>query len=103
MTDPVPSEFQQEEPAQLKFLRRLITTLTAVMICGLVVVVALLVIRLSDDGPDLPENIALPDGIEAKAVTFGEGWIAVVTTDDRILVLNNLTGQIQQEILIKRP
>ncbi|WP_282093381.1 DUF6476 family protein [Epibacterium ulvae] len=103
MTDPVPSEFQQEEPAQLKFLRRLITTLTAVMICGLVVVVALLVIRLSDDGPDLPENIALPDGIEAKAVTFGEGWIAVVTADDRILVLNNLTGQIQQEILIKSP
>ncbi len=73
------------------------------MICGLVVVVALLVIRLSDDGPDLPENIALPDGIEAKAVTFGEGWIAVVTADDRILVLNNLTGQIQQEILIKSP
>ncbi|WP_090221024.1 DUF6476 family protein [Epibacterium ulvae] len=103
MTDPVPSEFQQEEPAQLKFLRRLITTLTAVMICGLVVVVALLVIRLSDDGPDLPENIALPDGIEAKAVTFGEGWIAIVTADDRILVLNNLTGQIQQEILIKSP
>ncbi|WP_282078606.1 DUF6476 family protein [Epibacterium ulvae] len=103
MTDPVPSEFQQEEPAQLKFLRRLITTLTAVMICGLVVVVALLVIRLSNDGPDLPENIALPDGIEAKAVTFGEGWIAVVTADDRILVLNNLTGQIQQEILIKSP
>ncbi|WP_282096598.1 DUF6476 family protein [Epibacterium ulvae] len=103
MTDPVPSEFQQEEPAQLKFLRRLITTLTAVMICGLVVVVALLVIRLSDDGPDLPENIALPDGIEAKAVTFGEGWIAIVTTDDRILVLNNLTGQIQQEVRLTPP
>ncbi len=70
------------------------------MICGLLVVVALLVIRLSDVGPDLPENVRLPEGVHAQAVTFGKGWIAVVTKDDRILILNDLTGQIQQELHI---
>ena len=89
-----------EEPRQLKFLRRLVTGLTAVVVSGLLVIVALLVIRLSNSGPQLPENIALPTGVTAQAVTFGDGWIAVVTTDNRILVLNSLSGAIRQEITL---
>ncbi|MEP5213506.1 DUF6476 family protein [Sulfitobacter pontiacus] len=100
MTDPLNVE-TEEEPRQLRFLRRLVTGLTAVMVCGLVVIVALLVIRLSNSGPQLPENIALPAGTQAQAVTFGDGWIAVVTTDERILILNSLSGAIRQEITLK--
>lgn len=91
----------QEEPPQLKFLRRLVTTLTVVMIGGLVVVISLLVIRLSADGPSLPESIALPDGVTAEAVTFGTGWVAVVTQDQRILILDPETSAVLQEIELK--
>lgn len=100
MTDPLEIE-TDDEPRQLRFLRRLVTGLTAVMVCGLLVIVALLVIRLSNSGPQLPENIALPAGVTAQAVTFGEGWIAVVTTDQRILILNSLSGAVRQEITIE--
>lgn len=77
------------------------TTLTVVMIGGLVLIVSLLVIRLSADGPGLPAEITLPDGAEAQAVTFGSGWVAVVTTDDRILILDPDSGALRQEIDIK--
>ena len=54
------------EPANLRWLRRLVTTLTAVLILGVIAIVALLVIRLNAvaTGPSLalPAEIALPDG-----------------------------------------
>ncbi|WP_068245669.1 DUF6476 family protein [Tritonibacter horizontis] len=99
----LPSEPEtQDEPAQLRFLRRLVTTLTVIMVGGVLVVIALLVIRLSDGKttPLLPQQISLPDGATARAVTFGPGWIAVVTTDDRILILDGETGDIRQEVTI---
>ncbi len=85
----------------MKFLRRLVTTLTVVMIGGLVVVISLLVIRLSADRPSLPESITLPDGVTAEAVTFGTGWVAVVTQDQRILILDPETSAVLQEIELK--
>ncbi|WP_417699850.1 DUF6476 family protein [Pseudophaeobacter sp.] len=100
MTDPSKPEIQ-EEPAQLRFLRRLVTTLTVVMIGGLVVVIGLLVIRLSADGPSLPSEITLPAGVTAQAVTFGSGWIAVVTTQNQILILDPQSHAVRQEISIK--
>ncbi|MGR3758555.1 DUF6476 family protein [Roseobacteraceae bacterium NS-SX3] len=102
MTDPSKPEIH-EEPAQLRFLRRLVTTLTVVMIGGLVVVITLLVIRLSEDGPALPERITLPDGTTPEAVTFGAGWIAVVTGGNRILIFDAETGEVTQEIAITVP
>ena len=77
------------------------TTLTVVMIGGLVVVITLLVIRLSADGPNLPAEITLPAGITAEAVTFGAGWIAVVTTDSQILILDPKSHAVRQTIDIK--
>ncbi|MDE4176461.1 DUF6476 family protein [Phaeobacter sp. PT47_59] len=101
MTDPSQPELQ-DEPPQLKFLRRLVTTLTVVMIGGLVVVIALLVIRLSADPviPGLPEHIALPEGAEPQAVTFGDGWVALVTTDNRILVFDAKSGALRQSLTL---
>ncbi len=88
------------EPANLRFLRVLVTTLTAVMMVGLVVVVALIVIRLNADGPTMPDQIALPEGVTATALTIGEGWWAVVTDDQRILIYDQMTGGLRQEIQV---
>ncbi len=89
------------EPANLRFLRRLVTLLTVVMIGGLLVVVSLLVIRFSQTGPTLPDQITLPDGATAQAVTIGDGWYAVVTTDNRILIFDQLTGALRQTVEIE--
>ncbi len=84
----------------MKFLRVLVTVLTVVMIGGVLVIIALLVIRLSEKPPALPDVIELPDGAKAQAFTQGTGWFAVVTGDDRILIFNRQTGQLMQEVRV---
>jgi hypothetical protein len=93
MDDPI-------EPANLRFLRRLVTALTAVMIVGVVVVIGLLVTRLNRTAPVLPDQILLPAGTEALAFTQGPDWYAVVTKADQILIYNRLTGALQQTVQI---
>lgn len=88
------------EPANLKFLRLLVTSLAAIMIVGVLVVIALLVTRLRDTGPQLPAEITLPDGARATAFTQGQGWYAVVTDDNRLLVFNRTSGALVQELAI---
>ena len=89
------------EPPNLRFLRRLVTLLTVVMIGGLVVIVTLLVIRFSQTAPPLPDEIVLPDGATPTAFTQGDSWYAVVTTDNRILIFDRLTGALRQTIVIE--
>ncbi len=84
----------------MRFLRRLVSVLTAVMIGGVVLIIALLVIRLNDKPALLPEMVVLPEGVEAKAVTLGESWYAVVTEGDEILIFNRLSGKLQQRLQI---
>ena len=93
-------EFPAAEPANLKFLRRLVTVLTATMIVGLVVMIALLVIRLNSAPPKLalPDYIELPEGTRATAFTQAPTWYAVVTSDDRILIFNRDSGELAQDI-----
>ena len=91
-----------EEPANLAFLRRLVTVLTIIMIGGVVTVVALLVIRLNA-GPaplPLPEQVTLPDGATATAFTVGSDWFAVVTENDQILIFDQVTGTLRNLSLI---
>ncbi|MEM7520148.1 MAG: DUF6476 family protein [Pseudomonadota bacterium] len=97
MDDPV------DEPANLRFLRRLVTVLTAVMICGVLVVIGLLVTRLTGDAPALPSEIALPEGATARAFTQGTDWYAVVTQADEILIFDRLTGALRQRVQITPP
>ena len=98
MPESTPGDADFPEPPRLRRLRRLVTLLTATLIVGVITIVALLVIRLSalSRGPELPPEIALPAGENARAVTLGEGWIAVVSVDpegrERIRVLDALTG-----------
>ncbi|MGJ8618178.1 MAG: DUF6476 family protein [Sulfitobacter sp.] len=96
MDDPI----EVEEPANLRFLRRMVTVLTAVMICGVLVVTALLVTRLSGKRPDLPETITLPDGATAATFTQGDDWYAIVTTDNQILIFDRLSGKLRQTITL---
>lgn len=98
MTDPSEPTQDIEEPGNLRLLRLLVTILTGVMIAGVVVVVGLLVTRLSSVTPSVPADLTLPDGVEAQAVTFADGWIAVVTRDQRILIFDRSTGKLRQTV-----
>lgn len=71
------------------------------MIGGLLVIVALLVIRFSAERVTLPDSITLPDGTKAEAFTVGPGWYGVVTQNGtRILIFDRDTGALRQKIEI---
>ena len=72
--------------------------LTTNMIGGVIVTFDLIVIRLSDRTPTLPDQIELPDGASAQALTIGNNWYAVVTDDGRILIFDKTTEKQRQEI-----
>lgn len=86
-------------PPSLRFLKGLVITLMITMIVGVITVVGLLVTRMPDASavPVLPENLSLPAGTTAEAVTLGKGWFAVVTTD-RQLLLFGADGGLRQTI-----
>ena len=88
-------------PPGLRFLKGLVIVLAISMIVGVITIVALLVTRLQGGGAlPLPETITLPDGARAQAVTAGADWYAVVTTDNRILIYDRLTGALRQAVAI---
>lgn len=89
-------------PPSLRFLRGLVITLMITMIVGVITVVGLLVTRMPDasTAPVPPAQITLPDGSVPEAVTYGKGWIAVVTTDHRFLVFTT-DGTLRQEVLLQ--
>lgn len=89
------------DPAMVKYLRRLVTLLTATMIIGFIVLVAVIVIRFRTSGPDLPEIINLPEGAGATAYTQGKDWFAIVTEDDRILIYDRNSGDLRQTVVIE--
>jgi hypothetical protein len=89
MTDRIMDDARipEAEARNLRFLRRLVTALTATMILGVAAIVILLVIRLqAPSAPFVPDAIVLPAGVTATAYTQGTGWIAIVTSDDEILI-----------------
>jgi len=90
-------------PPELRFLKMLVTALAGTMIIGVITIIGLLVTRLPGARPPLaalPAHLDLPAGTEAEAVTFGQGWIAVVTTAGEILILDPDTGAVRQRVAI---
>ena len=75
------------------------------MIAGLVIIIALFVIRFSEEPATyvapLPEAITLPDGTTATAFTQGRDWYAVVTESDEILIFDRTSGTLRQTIRIE--
>lgn len=92
------SEDQVPDPANLRFLRILVTVLTGVMLAGLILIIALIVIRFRDSAPPLPEDITLPDGAVPVAVTLAEGMVLVVSEDGRLFVYDRVTGRLRQTV-----
>ena len=93
-------------PPSLRFLKGLVIALMITMIVAVITVTAVIVTRMPQSFtaqpaslPQLPDAIILPEGVDAQAATFGEGWIAVVTDDDRILIYSP-QGDLQQEITL---
>ena len=106
-------------PPSLRFLKWLVIVLMITMIAGVITVVGLLVTRMpepqatnqspepqaTNQSPEpqatnrIPDNLALPAGAVPEAVTFGKGWIAVVTEDARILIFTP-DGRLVQEIAV---
>lgn len=86
----------------LKYLKWLVTGLTVTMILGFLTIVALFVMRFTEmNRAELPDTITLPDGARATAFTRGEGWFAVVTENDEILIYSRVTGNLRQRIRIE--
>ncbi len=101
MENPDPlSDAETVEPANLKFLRRLVTVLTATMIGGVLIIIGLIVMRFYDVPPALPDSITLPDGASAVSFTQGPDWFAVVTDQNDILIFDRVTGKLKQSVAI---
>lgn len=76
--------------------------LALTMIGGVITIVALLVTRLPAEfqtTPALPDQITLPAGVQATAITQGPDWFAVVTSDQRILIFAR-DGRLRQQVAI---
>ena len=86
----------------LRYLKWLVTSLTVVMILGFLTIVALFVMRFTEmNRVELPDSVTLPDGSTATAFTKGEGWFAVVTAENEILIYSRVTGNLRQRIQIE--
>lgn len=82
----------------LRWLRILVTSLAAVMGIGVLVIALLLWVRLSEAPlPQLPDNLALPQGAEPAAVTFARDWVVVVTEAGAVLLYDR-QGQLRQQV-----
>lgn len=80
------------------------TVLTIVMIGGLLVIVALFVIRFSTGAPVMPEQITLPDGSVAESFTVSRDWYGVVVNGGtQILIFDRPSGRLRQTIEITPP
>ncbi|MDA9998887.1 DUF6476 family protein [Planktomarina temperata] len=76
------------EPANLRFLRRLVTTLTATMIVGLLAIFTVLVIRLQSPVAIFPEIIALPEGTQVLSVSRTANELIVIDQNRKIYLLS---------------
>ncbi len=99
MSDMMPSD---ETPVpEIRFLKLLVTVLTATMIAGLVAIVAILVIRLPGQAPmpALPDAITLPEGAAPAAITFASDY-TIVLTDQGELRLYKPNGALHKAVPI---
>ena len=96
--DPVMEPLPPEDQGNIRFLRILVTVLTATMIAGLIAIFTVIVIRFPSgtDTLPLPDQIVLPEGVNADAVTFMQNRVIVVSGNE-ILVFD-IEGALQRRI-----
>ena len=91
------------EPANLRLLRRLVTTLLAVMIIGFLTLIFMFVMRFSDNNQTFQiSDITLPIGVSATAYTQGDNWYAIVDEKNKILIFNKSDNTLRQTIKIQK-
>ncbi|MHA6325405.1 DUF6476 family protein [Roseivivax sp. CAU 1753] len=84
----------------VRFLKFLVTTLTATMIAGLLVIIALFVIRFREPATlALPSELAMPTGARPISVATARDLIIVVTDQNDILVFSP-AGELRQAIAL---
>lgn len=88
-------------PPSLRLLKWLVMALMVTMIAGVITVATVFVIRLPSFNETIvpKHNITLPQGVNVQAVTYGQGWSAIVTTDNRLMIFD-AEGALMQEVLI---
>jgi len=90
-------------PATVRRLARLVTVLTVVMIIGMITVVGLLILKLNTTTAlPLPENIALPDGATARAVTTTDRELIVLSAD-QIFIFDRTSGKLTAQLALPQP
>jgi hypothetical protein len=97
-----PSEDEETAmPPDVRFVKRLVVILTSVMIAGLVLIVGLLVVRVTQTPPPLvlPDSITLPEGTTPEAVTLARDWVLVLA-DGEILLFDRATGTLAHRIAL---
>lgn len=75
--------------------------LTIVMIAGFCLLIGTLVVKLNADPVPLPDRLTLPAGAKATAYTQGEGWAAVVTESNEILIFDLPTGRLRKRLAME--
>lgn len=72
------------------------------MMLGVIVLIVVVVMRFNAaPRAPLPENLTLPAGTHATAVTRGDDWLGVVTDDGRILIYELDGKTLRQEIKVQ--
>ena len=87
-------------PPDVRFIKRLVVVLTSVMIVGLILILGLLVTRLGMTPAPLalPDEIALPDGTRAQAITLARDWVLVLVDTGEVLLYDRGSGELRHRI-----
>ncbi|MEO0358523.1 MAG: DUF6476 family protein [Pseudomonadota bacterium] len=86
MADPTQDDDNLPEPANLRFLRILVTVLTGTMIVGILGIFVLLIMRLNATAPVPNLGVDLPADVAAQSTSVTQDHIFVVGTDGRLYV-----------------
>ena len=103
MKTPPDAELPDALPASLRWLKGLVTVLTAVMIIGVLTIVALLVIRLNATSVPVlvaPGDFTLPAGVGAVGISVIDGQSVIVGDDGVIRIYDSETRTLVQEFRI---
>ena len=88
----------------VRYLKTIVTAMTVATILGMIVLITVVVLRFSQTSPEatslpLPDQITLPEGVTADAVTLGTDWIGVVSGDE--ILIYETDGQLRKRINLR--
>lgn len=88
----------------VRYLKTIVTAMTVATILGMIVLITVVVLRFSQTAPEasalpLPDQITLPEGVTADAVTFGRDWIGIVSGDE--IMIYESDGQLRKRINLR--